>query len=248
MALQLQTEMTQSVGTSTPFGDPAVGTPVPIGDPAAGTPTPFGDPAAGTSVPIGDLHTIVELHTMQRRDASLPDVIGVIEHEAGLSVRLLKYMNSSSFGFSGRVRSIPQAAAILGPRGLSRWALIVASLSGPTAITRELALTMLTRARACELISLDQGERLDADELFGIGMFSTCDAVFRMPLAQVIRELALSHDASAALMHHSGPAGEILESVICCERSELLALAPLTCSAAYHEARDWAGRAIQGLV
>jgi EAL and modified HD-GYP domain-containing signal transduction protein len=226
MALQLQTEMAQSVGASIPIGDLSV----------------------GTSVPIGDLHTIVELYTMQRRDASLQDLIAVIEHEAGLGVRLLKYMNSSSFGFSGRVRSIPQAAAILGPRGLSRWALIVASLSGPTPIPRELALMMLTRARACELVGLDHGEGLDADELFAIGMFSTCDAVFRMPLAQVVRELDLSHDASDALIHLGGPAGEILESVIFQEQGELLTPGLLTGSAAYLEARDWALRAIHGMV
>ncbi|HTW13368.1 MAG TPA: HDOD domain-containing protein, partial [Solirubrobacteraceae bacterium] len=120
----------------------------------------------GNPIPMGDLHTIVELYRMQRSDASLEELVALIEQEVGLGVRLLKYMNSAYFGFSGRVRSITQAATMLGTRGLSRWALIVAALSGSNPIPRELALLSLTRARACELVGLDYDEDLDSDELF----------------------------------------------------------------------------------
>ncbi len=205
----------------------------------------------GAPIPMGDLHTIVELYKMQRRDASLEDLIAVIEQEVGLGVRLLKYMNSAYFGFSGRVRSITQAATMLGTRGLSRWALIVASLSGSKPIPRELALMTLTRARACELVGLDHDEQLDSDELFTVGMLSTCDAVFRMPMADVIRELPLADQISDALLHRTGPAGEILQSVISYENGEFLAptlrSTLLTNSAAYREALNWARRAIYGM-
>jgi c-di-GMP phosphodiesterase len=205
----------------------------------------------GAPIPMGDLHTIVELYKMQRSDASLEDLIAVIEQEVGLGVRLLKYMNSAYFGFSGRVRSITQAATMLGTRGLSRWALIVASLSGSKPIPRELALMTLTRARACELVGLDQDAKLDSDELFTVGMLSTCDAVFRMPMKQVIQELPLAEQVSDALLYRIGPAGEILQSVISYESGEFLAptlrSSLLTNSAAYREALDWARRAIYGM-
>jgi c-di-GMP phosphodiesterase len=206
---------------------------------------------AGSAIPIGDLHTIVELYRMQRGDTSLEELVAVIEQEVGLGVRLLKYMNSAYFGFSGRVRSITQAAMMLGTRGLSRWALIVASLSGSKPIPRELALMALTRARACELVGLDYDESLDSDELFTIGMLSTCDAVFRMPIQQVVQELPLTDQVSAALLDRSGPAGEILQSVIDYERGEFLAPALrrtlLTNSASYREALEWARRAVYGM-
>jgi c-di-GMP phosphodiesterase len=205
----------------------------------------------GTPIPTGDLQTIVELYRMQGRDASPEELITVIEQEVGLDLRLLKYMNSTYFGFSGRVRSITQAATMLGTRGLSRWALIVASLGRSNPTHRELALMTLTRARACELVGLDHDQRLDSDELFTIGMLSTCDAVFGMPTAQVIQELALADQISEALLYKTGRAGEILQSVISYEsgeffvptlRSKLLANA-----AAYREALDWARRAVYGM-
>jgi c-di-GMP phosphodiesterase len=206
---------------------------------------------AGAGIPIGDLHTIVELYRMQRSDASLEELVAVIEQEVGLGVRLLKYMNSAYFGFSGRVRSITQAATMLGARGLSRWALIVASLSGSEPIPRELALMALTRARACELVGLDHDESLDSDELFTIGMLSTCDAVFRMPIQQVVQELPLTDRVVAALLDRTGPAGEILQSVIDYEGGEFLAPALRTTllanSAAYRESLDWARRAVYGM-
>jgi c-di-GMP phosphodiesterase len=205
----------------------------------------------GAAIPIGDLHTIVELYGMQRSDASLEDLVAVIEQEVGLGVRLLKYMNSAYFGFAGRVRSITQAATMLGTRGLSRWAMIVAALSGSNPIPRELALLALTRARACELVGLDHDESIDSDELFTIGLLSTCDAVFRMPMQQVVAELPLAEEVEDALLRQSGPNGEILKSVIAYEQGEWLAPSLrstlLANSSAYREALDWARRAVYGM-
>lgn len=207
---------------------------------------------AGAPIPIGDLHTIIELYKMQRSDATLEELVAVIEQEVGLGLRLLKYMNSAYFGFSGRVRSITQAATMLGTRGLSRWALIVAALSGSNPIPRELALTALTRARACELVGLDYDESLDSDELFTVGLLSTCDAVFRMPMQQVVQELPLAQQVIDALIDRAGPGGEILQSVISYEQGEFLAptlrATLLANSSAYREALDWARRAVYGMV
>jgi c-di-GMP phosphodiesterase len=205
----------------------------------------------GSPIPIGDLHTIIELYKMQRSDATLEELVAVIEQEVGLGVRLLKYMNSAYFGFSGRVRSITQAATMLGTRGLSRWALIVAALSGSSPIPRELALTALTRARACELVGLDYDESLDSDELFTVGLLSTCDAVFHMSMHQVVQELPLAEQVVEALLHRTGPAGDILQSVISYEQGEFLAptlrATLLANSSAYREALDWARRAVYGM-
>ena len=205
---------------------------------------------AGKPIPIGDLNTIVELYRMQRGDASLEEIVALIEQEVGLGVRLLKYMNSAYFGFAGRVSSITQAATMLGTRGLSRWALIVAALSGSNPIPRELALMALTRARTCELVGLDHDESLDSDELFTIGLLSTCDAVFRMPMQQVVESSAggarRGRAAASRLAARRDPRfgdryerGEFLAPSL---RSTLLVN-----SSAYREALDWARRAVYGM-
>ncbi len=206
----------------------------------------------GERLAVGDLRTVVELCRLQQGETQLEDLIAVIEQDLGLGVRLLKYMNSAYFGFGGRIRSITQAATMLGIRGLSRWALIAASMGDSTPIARELALTGLTRARACELIGAERHPSLDRDELFTIGLLSTADAVFQMPMAQVVTELPLEQTVIEALLDRTGPAGEILRSVIAYEQGEFvstsLASLLLENSAAYRDSLTWARRAVYGMV
>jgi EAL and modified HD-GYP domain-containing signal transduction protein len=205
----------------------------------------------GQRMSVGDLNTVVELCRLQGDDPSLEELIAVIEQDLGLGVRLLRYMNSAYFGFAGRVRSISQAATMLGSRGLSRWALIAAALGESNPVSRELALTGLTRARACELVGAERNPSLSRDELFTLGLMSTADAVFRMPMEEVVNELPLDQSLIDALLHRSGPSGEILKSVIAYEQGEFMApsLSSLLLenSAAYRDSLAWARRAVYGL-
>jgi EAL and modified HD-GYP domain-containing signal transduction protein len=205
----------------------------------------------GQQMSVGDLRTVVELCRLQGSEASLESLIAVIEQDLGLGVRLLRYMNSAYFGFGGRVRSISQAATMLGTRGLSRWALIAAALGESNPVSRELAMTGLTRARACELVGAECNPSLDRDELFTLGLLSTADAVFRMPMEQVVTELPLDTSVIEALLERTGPSGEILKSVIAYEQGEFLApsLSSLLLenSAAYRDSLAWARRAVYGM-
>ena len=205
----------------------------------------------GAPMAVGDLRTVVELCRLQHDEVELEQLTAIVEQDLGLGVRLLKYMNSAYFGFNGRVRSITQAATMLGTKGLSRWALIASALGDSSPVSRELALTGLTRARACELIGLERDPSLDADELFTIGLLSTADAVFQMPMEQLVTELPLTEAVTDALLHRSGRRGEILQSVIAYEQGEFLAPSLrsilLENSAAYREGRDWARRAVYGM-
>ena len=202
----------------------------------------------GEPMRTGDLRTIVELCRLQHADVSLEDLVALIEQDLGLGVRLLRYLNSAYFGLSGRVKSITQAATMLGTRGLSRWALIAAAQGGTNPISRELALTGLTRARACELVARDSDSSLDADEMFTIGLLSTADAAFGMPMEQVVSELPLAETVNDALLNGGGRGGEILRSVIAYEQGEFVAPSLrsmlLENSTAYREALDWARRAL----
>jgi c-di-GMP phosphodiesterase len=112
-------------------------------------------------------------------------------------------------------------------------------------------LTGLTRARACELVGAERDPSLNRDELFTLGLLSTADAVFRMPMEEVVTELPLEASLVAALLDRSGPSGEILKSVIAYEQGEFLApsLNSLLVenSAAYRDGLAWARRAVYGL-
>jgi EAL and modified HD-GYP domain-containing signal transduction protein len=136
----------------------------------------------------------------------------VIDHDVGLSVKLLRYINSAYFGLRSNIGSIRQAVMMLGARGVSRWAMMIA-LTGSPSTPRELAVTALTRARMCELLGVSRGD-VGADELFTIGLLSVADALLDRPLATILADLPLADGPAAALLRREGSAGAILQAVI----------------------------------
>ena len=204
---------------------------------------------AGNAIPVGNMKTLVELARLRGSDADLDKLISVIELDLGLGVRLLRYINSAFFGLSGRVRSVRHAAAMLGAIGLSRWAMVAASVGGSEQIPREHALLALTRARACELLAAELSASLDPDEMFTLGLLSAVDVAFRVPLEKVVEELPLDDETTEALLHHTGAAGHVLGSVIHYEQGRYLAPAVrsslLANADAYREALIWARGAIR---
>jgi len=58
------------------------------------------------------------------------------------------------------------------------------------------------RGRLLEQLS---GKGRDAGTLFLVGLFSLMDAVFRLPLHDIVSRVALGDDAKAALLDRTGP-------------------------------------------
>jgi c-di-GMP-related signal transduction protein len=163
------------------------------------------------NVPVGGLETLAAVARMQGSGASIEELEAIIDRDIGLSVKLLRFINSAYFGMRTRVTSIRAAVMMLGARGVSRWAMMVA-LTGGTAAPVELSIMALTRARMCELLAEGRSD-VAADEMFTIGLLSLADALLDTPLDRVLEELPLAEHVSDALLHRSGPAGKILEAV-----------------------------------
>jgi c-di-GMP phosphodiesterase len=202
--------------------------------------------AAVRNVPVGSVQALVSLARLQGAGAEIEELERVIDHDLGLSVKLLRYINSAYFGMRSKITSIRQAVMMLGSRGVSRWAMMVALTGGPTA-PRELSVMALTRARMCEILG---GGRADVttDELFTIGLLSLADALLDTPLEKVLVELPLVDEVSDALLHRAGPAGEILDAVISYERGSFTAEAVQAyrggVARAYLDALSWAQRTL----
>jgi EAL and modified HD-GYP domain-containing signal transduction protein len=68
------------------------------------------------------------------------------------------------------------------------------------------------RARMCELVGRTAGHR-DGGSLFLVGLFSLLDAVFRMPLHELLDRVRLSPEVHTALLDRAGPFAGVLELV-----------------------------------
>ena len=205
--------------------------------------------AAVRNVPIGEMGTLVALAALQGQSASIEDLEQVIDRDVGLSVKLLRYINSAYVGMRGNIASIRQAVMMLGSRGVSRWALLVALTGGPNA-PRELSVVGLTRARMCELLGADLGD-VAGDQLFTVGLLSVADALLQVPLETIVEELPLADEVSSALLRRDGPAGAILKAVVSYEQGDfdaasLQSHAPGIASS-YRDALGWAVETVSTL-
>lgn len=205
--------------------------------------------AAVRNVPVGEMGTLVSLAAMQGSSATIEELEQVIDRDVGLSVKLLRYINSAYVGMRGNITSIRQAVMMLGSRGVSRWALLVALTGGP-ATPRELSVMGLTRARMCELLGIGR-EDVAGDQLFTVGLLSIADALLEVPLETIVDELPLADEVSAALLRRDGPAGVILDAVVSYEQGDfdaatLRAHAPSVASS-YRDALGWAVQTISSL-
>jgi c-di-GMP phosphodiesterase len=200
-------------------------------------------------VPVGQMGTLVSLAAMQSGSATIEELEQVIDRDVGLSVKLLRYINSAHVGMRGSISSIRQAVMMLGSRGVSRWALLVALTGGPST-PRELSVVGLTRARMCELLGSDRQD-VESDQLFTVGLLSVADALLDVPLETIVEELPLADEVSAALLRRDGPAGTILDAVVSYERGDFDAATLQSLSrgiaSSYRDALGWAVSTVAAL-
>ncbi len=139
------------------------------------------------------------------QDRALEDAISV---DPVLTFQLLRIVNSASVGARG-VTSIGHALRLIGRNALLRWlaVAIAASRRGGTDLDAHLVRQAVERARLCEMLS---GSGRDAGTLFLVGLFSLLDAVFRMPIEELVGRVALSDEARDALLERTGPYADAL--------------------------------------
>jgi EAL and modified HD-GYP domain-containing signal transduction protein len=142
--------------------------------------------------------------------ATFEELQAVIECDAGLSYRLLRWINSAYFGMARNVRSVHEALIMLGFAPVRRWATI-AVMAGFNDAPPHLMTLALVRAELCAALS--DGTRPDADCLFTVGLLSTLDGLAQQPMGDAVASLPLAPDVRAALLEREGRLGESLAAV-----------------------------------
>jgi len=170
-------------------------------------------------------------------DAGLLEIEAAIRMDAGLSVRLLRHLNSAAIALPRRVSSIRMAVLMLGEKRMKQWVMLHA-LAGVGPQRPALLWAALVRARFCELIG--RRDRVaDPHGWFACGLLSTTDALTGYPIAEAVANLPLSQDLRVALVEHRGAMGLALHNALMCERGLETKDALLD---AHAEAMSWADR------
>ena len=177
---------------------------------------------AGKGIPSNRLAQVQLIAALQNPDVDLEELDAGISRDLGVSYRLLRWINSAYFSLPRKVNSVHEALVLLGARNVRSWAMLV-TLAGLDDTPTELTRTAMLRGKMAELVAHEL-ERPDTEAYFTVGLFSVIDAFMNMRMEDVLAELPLGPDVSAALLRRAGPMGEVLEWVTAYERGEFEAL------------------------
>jgi EAL and modified HD-GYP domain-containing signal transduction protein len=205
----------------------------------------------GYNVPTASIGALRLAAGISAGDTGVDELEKAIALDPGLSLRLLRFVNSAAFSLRHQIKSVRQAIVLLGPRTVRQWAMLLL-LSGIDEQRGPLLVTALSRGRTCEAIA----QRLGADDTeayFFTGMLSIVDALLDLPMEEAVADLPLSEDVIAALVRRAGGKGRTLTMAEACERGawDEAALPSLNAGelAVLHvEALTWADATASGLV
>ncbi len=209
---------------------------------------------SGRALPAGHVTQMRLVAALNRPSVSLGAIEDLLKHDASLSYRVLRSVNSAGFGLRREVHSIREALLLLGLDQVRKWSAIWA-LAGLNRGPTELVTMTVIRARCCELI----GQALDRSDqgaaYFLLGLCSLLDVLLGHPMEAVLGELPLDPEIHAALSGETNPARRALDAVIHFEQGRWddaaavatsLGLDADTLPDAYADALGWARKLTHG--
>jgi EAL and modified HD-GYP domain-containing signal transduction protein len=194
---------------------------------------------SGREIPSSSASAVHDIGVLSRTDASFEDIEAVVTRDPGLTLRLLRLLNSAAYSLRRRITSVREAVTMLGASTVRQWAMLLV-LGGVTASCDELVPAALSRARTLARLAERRGD--DPDAAFSVGLLSVADALLGVPMEQALDGLPLAEPVVAALLRREGPDGAALTAVLDFEWGTApLATsgAPAGLQEAYAEALAW---------
>lgn len=206
---------------------------------------------AANSVPASHQVIISLLGELGRDDYDVESVARIICQDPRLSYKLMRVVNSASFGLSRTVKTVEDTIVILGSYELRRWASMLA-LSTVDNKPHELLVTAIVRAKMCELVA-KQLKRQNPGSYFTAGLFSLLGALLDRPLEEIVSQMPLSAELELALVTGGGDIGQVLRAVEAYEAgrfedSLLLGMTAALFWDIYLEALEWSAVASHAML
>jgi len=160
----------------------------------------------------------MQLMQLVRTDAEPAQIEEVLKRDPGLSLNLLRLVNSSGLGLRCEITSFRHAVMILGLKKLFRWAslLLVTSSSGAPAVAQ----TAVVRGRLMELLATEMLSADECDNAFVVGIFSLLEAMTGLPAKRALEGISLPDTVTEALIERAGPLAPFLDLAIACETAD----------------------------
>jgi EAL and modified HD-GYP domain-containing signal transduction protein len=175
----------------------------------------FAKPAvlSGKKLPPSQL-ALIRLMGLLNSEAENAEIERAVKQDAALGLNLLRMANSPALGSGSRISTLGQAMMLLGRQQLQRWLqILMYSEPGrkPGAVSPLLNMAT-TRGKLLELVAqkIRPGNRQSADIAFTVGIMSLVDALFCIPMREILMQMPVSQPVSDALLSRNGLYGDML--------------------------------------
>lgn len=160
---------------------------------------------------------IVQLMKMVQEFADIRELEKVLQRDAMLSYKLLRYINSAGFGLRIEIESLRHAITMLGYLPLYRWLALLLATTSTVGSSRALLQAAIVRGRFVELLGVGLLPASEAGNLFVVGLFSLLDQLLGIPMQQLMRQVSLPEAIVQALLQRQGIYGPLLALAEACE-------------------------------
>jgi EAL and modified HD-GYP domain-containing signal transduction protein len=202
-------------------------------------------------IPANKLVVLNILEELEKPDYNFDDIEKALAHDAVLTFKLLRYVNSAAFAQRREIESIREALVLVGGDTIKKWVTLILMTQLMDGKPQALLITALVRARMCELVANSEGK--GSEQMFTIGLLSLLEALMDMEMIDLLDELALSNSIKCALLDYEGDNGEILMNVILYEQGQWNKLIEHNVDAksyfaCYMDAVKWADSTVEALI
>lgn len=171
------------------------------------------EPLPAAEIPTSTATAIRLLALARDSSTSERELERVVSADPGITFQLLRIVNSAAIGGRG-ITSIQHALRLVGRNNLVRWLALASytARTGKSGVDDELVRQAVQRAHLSESLAAFGAGR-DRGTAFLVGLFSLLDAVFRMPLSEVLERVNLADEVKAALLMREGPYADTLQII-----------------------------------
>lgn len=160
------------------------------------------------------MHLLALIAEAAEPELDFDKLVQIMERDLGLSVKLLRFINSAYYARPNPIKSLKHAMVFLGAVELKKFIALVALSNLADTRQPELLKLSIVRARFCDRLLESAGQRDLQSSAFLTGMLSLLDALLEQPLEQLLQQLPLSDTIKDALLRQQGPLGQPLQLVL----------------------------------
>ncbi|MBP2633841.1 MAG: diguanylate phosphodiesterase [Firmicutes bacterium] len=155
---------------------------------------------SGKTLPSYKTNYLRILREINQPEIDFKKIETIIKQDVSLSYKLLKFINSSIFGFKTTISSLQHALTLLGQKEISKWISLIALKGVAEDKPSELILNSLIRARFAEKLATTRMSKSRSSDAFLMGMLSHIDVLLDRPLTAILNEISLDEEIKQALL------------------------------------------------